>query len=285
MISRHAPQICARRILLIAALLCVGLSGAGTSASATTYYPDNPQIGTASTDSTDTYATGVEAFLGHYPTPQSIPDIDNTALAWWVGVDLADGTFLQAGLVTGSGWGCDSNYGVFVYVIRPDNSNPVHWGGQTDGTCGTYITTYGQFLIQSFLVQDEGGYQLVDWKFSTPFNGYGNGQVFETISSTTGSHKPGVVMELTTLTGTADLADQMGPAGAYPATLTQHGYGNPYADTLAAAAYVNHTTDCPPSTVAGEDQGYNPGYPNRAGVGSQAYFGYPCVSNGTPLWP
>lgn len=172
----------------------------------TTYYPDNPQIGTASADSTDTYATGVEAFLKHYPTPQSIPDIDNTALAWWVGVDLADGTFLQAGLITGSGWGCDSNYGVFV------------------------------------------------------------------------------VMELTTLTGTADLADQMGPAGAYPATLTQHGYGNP-SDTLAAAAYVNHTTDCPPSTVAGEDQGYNPGYPNRAGVGSQAYFGYPCVSNGTPLWP
>ncbi len=276
-----------RRLAKTVVALClvsIGAFAEPSPALATTYYPGNPvQVGTASTDSTDANATGTQAYLGHWPSPESIPDASNTGLFWWLGIDLSDGSFLQTGIATDGGWGCSSNYGVFTYAFNPMGQAEDQWGGQSAGTCGTYITTYGQFDIQSTVLCGTCYPIVYGWKYYEPFNGYGNNQVYETLTSTSGSNKPGVVMELSSGSGTPNEADEMGPAGAWPATATQHGIGNGYYATLSANGYYDHTS-CNPPNVVGEDQGYNSGYPNRAGVGT-GLLSYPCTGGSTHLWP
>jgi hypothetical protein len=283
-------KACHAREFLFGTLLAVGLSVAVVGVSGTaygTYTKPEVEVGTASTDSSAQYATGAEAYLGHFPVPEYLPDNkapSYTALAWWVGLTLADGSFLQTGLATGGSFGCSSNYGAFIQAWRPDGSIATTWGGQSAGTCGTWDTTYRRFLIQSTIIQSGVPYTVYGWKFSTPYSGYSNNVVYESIIGTSGPNTPGVAMELTAQNNVIpSSADQMGPAGAYPATLTQHGIGNGYYATLSASAFYLNMS-CPPPNVVGERQGYNPGYANRAGVGT-GLTSYGCTSKGAQLWP
>ncbi len=254
----HKSPLSARRSLLVVALVVGGLFAASGSASAG---PQGyAQVGAISTDTTDYNATGVGSYIGHYPLPQST--VDNSPVWFWVGVNLADGTFVQVGTDTVSST-CETQMEVFAATETPTGQ----WTIQHEA-CGVSVPTYAWNNIFEYQELTPGYY---DWKVGGAAGLVSGFDAFAEAANT-GNNFPYIVAELTQTTGTSD---QLGPTGYYPALETKHGSGSYYA-TLSAKAYFGYTYGvCPPYKVI--YLGYN-----HVGLGSPQSGS--CVSNGSPLW-
>jgi hypothetical protein len=231
------------------------LSGAAVLLLALSPVASAKQVGAISTDTTDFNNVGAKTTFASPYLPQY--SVDNATQYFFIGEDLADGSFYQAGFGVNYG-GCGrSCVTYFAWAFDPAGHVVLAWppGGGVFGTSGTHT-----YAIQ------RGNQFGSAWNWYATFDGtrYQNDDFYPPASSA-GSHYPWAVSEVVISNGTPSNSDDMGPVLFQPALRTK--FGSSWYDSFHASAYFSGPW-CPPYNVTG-------GYEwERAGNIS----GYACAS-------
>jgi hypothetical protein len=260
--TKAAARAFPRFVAIIVAVVAWVVPGAPAAMASSGYYA---QVGAQSTDSTDHYATGFRAYLGHFSVPQSEPAGATTYVYFWVGDVLADGSFLQAGLGTNVN-GCHSML-EFAYAFNPDGTV-----GLSDFlACGVTISSYAAFdSYNTGNITPGGQYQWL----SEGATGTLPGSSFYAYAANVGTNPPGTIGELQS-TAPITSSNQMGPDGANPTLRTR--FGSSWYDTLSAKAYFGYSGGTrPPFNVVA--WGYQ-----HVSIGS-GELSPGCTANGASLW-
>jgi hypothetical protein len=205
--------------------------------------------------------------------PSAAPvSADRAPLAYWVGLTLRDGTFIQVGYATNFD-GCTGN-SWFFYVIK--GSTTVY---NDDGDCGmTGSRTFS--LNQRTTTTSSNGTVEYGWNGAVSGLGVVGHTYYTTSDPDSGTHSPGVISELVE-NGSGNLGDQI-PGVKYDAAIQYSKAGTgPY--TNVAHGTVNRSTDAACSRSATvKYQVFNDAVADELRAGT--VYSSPCYDNGHSLW-
>jgi hypothetical protein len=221
------------------------------------------QIGVSSTDVSDEFSTGGHVDIGRFPLPQST--VDGASVFFWVGLNLSDGTFIQAGTASRIP-SCQTSQAWFAQAYDMYNNQIMN----ASGSCGMAQDPWRTFKVQRDSSCVAG---ICGWR------AYMNGSALSgtgiAVSATdSGTNRPGAIAEISTTTGTlSSTSDALGPIGFNNLGTLFSGTSYP---TLSAVWYMlGSTVPCPPF-----NSHWNSGYFISTGKMS----GYSCASAGGKAW-
>ena len=221
------------------------------------------QIGISSTDSTDERDQGGHVDIGRFTLPQST--IDGAAVYFWVGLNLSDGTFIQAGTASRMS-SCQTQQAWFSQAYDMYDNQLTN----VSGSCGMSQDPWRTFKVQRD-TSCLAGY--CGWR------AYMNGSALAgsgiaVAATDSGTNRPGAVAETSTTTGNlSSTSDELGPIGFNNLGSI---FGTVSYPTLSAAWYkLGSTVPCPPF-----NSHWNSGY----FVSTGKLSGYSCVTAGGKAW-
>jgi len=221
------------------------------------------QIGISSTDLTDEHDQGGHVDIGRFTLPQTT--VDGAAVYFWVGLNLSDGAFIQAGTASRLS-NCQTQQAWFSQAYDMYLNQLTH----VSGSCGMSQDAWRTFKVQRD-TSCLAGY--CGWR------AYMNGSALAgsgiaVTATDSGTHRPGAVGETSTTTGNlSSSSDALGPIGFNNLGSI---FGTVSYPTLSAVWYkLGSAVPCPPF-----DSHWNSGY----FVSTGKLSGYSCVTAGGTAW-
>lgn len=183
----------------------------------------------------------------------------------WVGLNLSDGSFFQAGTASRFG-GCPSTQQlVFVQGFNPSGTLTLNMFQH----CGLAQNPWNTFSVQRDAAYPDGSYDWLAYMNGTPLAG----SRFNAHASDSGTNRPGAIAELSSPSGLPSTSDQLGPEGFN--NLGSIFSGNLYPSY--SAAWYRTNADCPRF-----NSHFNSGYFISTGTGLSP--SYSCVAAGAKAW-